>query len=175
MIEIRPVRIEDAKEILDLDIRNRSLFETYSGSNKKDSDYQLDKYRQNIEKLVYEMNNDEGYHYVIVQIEENKIIGTIDLFAVVRHSIQSCMMGYALDAQYSGMGITTFAAKEVIRIAFNELGFHRVEAGVQPVNIGSWKVLEKAGMIREGLNRENVRIKGEWKDHYLYAIVNEKY
>jgi ribosomal-protein-alanine N-acetyltransferase len=67
------------------------------------------------------------------------------------------------------------AAKEVIRIAFNELGFHRVEAGVQPTNIGSVRVLEKAGMIREGLNRSNVRINGEWKDHYLYAIVNENY
>ncbi|WP_323703123.1 GNAT family protein [Mammaliicoccus sp. Dog046] len=175
MIEVRPVELEDAKALLDLDLRNRELFETYSGSNKTDSDYQLKRYRKNIEKQIHEMNNDDGYHYVMVHIEENKVIGTIDLFSVVRHSIQSCMMGYALDAEYSGMGITTFAAKEVIKIAFNELGFHRVEAGVQPDNIGSWKVLEKAGMLREGLNRKNVRIKGEWKDHYLYAIVNEHF
>ena len=175
MIEIRPVKIQDANELLDLDIRNRTLFETYSGADRKNADYQLYNYRKNIEKQLQDMKNDDGYHYVIVQIEENKIVGKIDLFAVVRHNIQSCMMGYALDQAYNGKGITTYAAKEVIKIAFNELGFHRVEAGVQPTNIGSIKVLEKAGMIREGLNRANVRINGEWKDHYLYAIVNDNF
>lgn len=175
MIEIRPVKIEDANELLEIDIRNRELFETYSAADRKDSDYQLYNYRKNIEKYLQDMKNDDGYHYVIIQKEENKIIGTIDLFAVVRHNIQSCMMGYALDEAYSGQGITTIAAKKVIKIAFNELGFHRVEAGAQPTNVGSVRVLEKAGMIREGLNRSNIRVKGEWKDHYLYAIVNENF
>ena len=41
------------------------------------------------------MKNDEGYHYVIVS-DEDKVIGTIDLFSVVRHNIQSCMIGYAM-------------------------------------------------------------------------------
>ncbi|HCW36178.1 GNAT family N-acetyltransferase [Mammaliicoccus sciuri] len=175
MIEIRPVEMNDASELLDIDVRNRALFESYSAADRKDSDYQLYNYRKIIDKHLQDMTEDKGYHYVIVHKEDNKVIGTIDLFAVVRHNIQGCMMGYALDAAYNGKGITTLAAKEVIRIAFNELGFHRVEAGVQPTNIGSVRVLEKAGMIREGLNRSNVRINGEWKDHYLYAIVNENY
>ncbi|GGI39389.1 GNAT family N-acetyltransferase [Mammaliicoccus stepanovicii] len=175
MIEIRQVKFEDAEEILDMDIRNRTRFEMYSGANKKDSDYQLYNYRKNIEKYLEEMKNDDGYHYVIIEGKSHKIIGTINLFAVVRHNMQSCMMGYALDEAYGGKGYATQAAQKLINIAFEELGFHRVEAGVQPVNKASIRVLEKAGMTREGLNRSNVRVNGVWKDHYLYAIVNDRY
>lgn len=174
MVAIRRVEIHDAEEILNMDYRNRTLFETFSAADKKDSDYRLYNYRKKVDKQLQNMKNDEGYHYVIVS-DEDKVIGTIDLFSVVRHNIQSCMIGYAIDEAYSGKGYTTYAAKEVVRIAFEELGFHRVEAGVQPSNIASVRVVEKIGMKREGLNRANVRIKGEWKDHYLYAIVNDKF
>lgn len=174
MVTIRRVEIHDAEEILNMEYRNRILFETFSAADKKDSDYRLYNYRKKIDKQLRNIKNDEGYHYVIVS-DEDKIIGTIDLFNVVRHNIQSCMMGYAIDEAYGGKGYTTYAAKEMIRIAFEELGFHRVEAGVQPSNIASVRVLEKVGMEKEGLNRANVRIKGEWKDHYLYAIVNDKF
>ena len=55
--------------------------------------------------------------------------------------------------------------------AFHVLDLHRIEAGVQPHNIGSIRVLEKAGFQKEGLSRQNVKINGEWKDHYLFAIL----
>ncbi|MDR1201453.1 MAG: GNAT family N-acetyltransferase [Tannerellaceae bacterium] len=45
------------------------------------------------------------------------------------------------------------------------------EAGVATENIRSIKVLEKSGMIREGLRRKILPIRGEWKDNYHYAIV----
>ncbi len=39
-------------------------------------------------------------------------------------------------------------------------------------NIGSIKVLEKVGMIREGMKRANLPIRGEWKDNYIYAVLD---
>ncbi len=55
---------------------------------------------------------------------------------------------------------------------FQVLDLHRIEAGVQPHNLGSIRVLEKAGFQKEGLSRQNVKINGEWKDHYLFAILS---
>ncbi|WP_228097629.1 hypothetical protein [Mammaliicoccus sciuri] len=50
MIEIRPVEMNDASELLDIDVRNRALFESYSATDRKDSDYQLFNYRKIIDK-----------------------------------------------------------------------------------------------------------------------------
>ncbi|AKP46456.1 Ribosomal-protein-S5p-alanine acetyltransferase [Bacillus smithii] len=34
-----------------------------------------------------------------------------------------------------------------------------------PQNIGSIRVLEKAGFHKEGLSKQNVKINGKWEDH----------
>ena len=52
-------------------------------------------------------------------------------------------------------------------------GLHKVEAGVATENKKSVKVLEKTGMTREGLRRKILPIRGEWKDNYHYAIVED--
>ena len=36
-------------------------------------------------------------------------------------------------------------------------------------------VLEKLGMTREGNRRKILPIRGEWKDNYHYAILEEEY
>jgi len=51
------------------------------------------------------------------------------------------------------------------------LDLQKVEAGTATENARSIRVLEKAGMTREGLRRKILPIRGEWKDGYLYAIV----
>jgi ribosomal-protein-alanine N-acetyltransferase len=42
-----------------------------------------------------------------------------------------------------------------------------------PHNIGSIKVLEKAGFHKEGIAKQNVKINGKWEDHQVLAIVND--
>jgi [ribosomal protein S5]-alanine N-acetyltransferase len=65
----------------------------------------------------------------------------------------------------------------LIRTGFEDFGLHKVEAGVATENIRSIRVLEKAGMTREGLRRKILPVRGEWKDNYHYAIVenDERY
>ncbi len=43
---------------------------------------------------------------------------------------------------------------------------------VMPRNLGSIRVLEKAGFHREGIARSNVLINGKWEDHQVLAIIN---
>ena len=64
-----------------------------------------------------------------------------------------------------------YRAKRLIRKGFEDFDLQKVEAGVATENIKSIRVLEKAGMIREGLRRKILPIRGEWKDNYHYAIV----
>ena len=78
---------------------------------------------------------------------------------------------YKLDPQFWGKGYATEVAKKLISTGFEEFNLHKVEAGVAVDNVRSIKVLEKAGMKREGLRRKILPIRGEWVDNYHYAIV----
>jgi ribosomal-protein-alanine N-acetyltransferase len=59
----------------------------------------------------------------------------------------------------------------VIRFGFDNLNLHRIEAGCAVNNIGSIKVLEKAGMVREGKGRQVLPLKTSWSDNFLYSIL----
>ena len=48
------------------------------------------------------------------------------------------------------MGYCTEAAKKLVQIGFENLKLHRIYADTISGNIGSIKVLQKIGMIREG-------------------------
>ncbi len=48
-----------------------------------------------------------------------------------------------------------------------------MEAGVASENTRSIRVLEKIGMTKEGLRRKILPIRGEWKDNYHFAIVED--
>lgn len=80
---------------------------------------------------------------------------------------------YKLFPEYWGKGFATEVAKHLILTGFEKFRLHKVEAGVATDNVGSIRVLEKAGMTREGIRRKILPIRGVWKDNYHYAIVED--
>ncbi|GHB80632.1 GNAT family N-acetyltransferase [Persicitalea jodogahamensis] len=80
---------------------------------------------------------------------------------------------YSLLPAHWEKGYGTELVKRIISFGFKELKLHRVHAGVATENHRSIRVLEKAGMTREGLHRRILPIRGEWKDNYHYAIVED--
>jgi len=40
-----------------------------------------------------------------------------------------------------------------------------------PRNIGSMRVMEKAGFEKEGIERQGVKINGVWEDHQIFSIL----
>jgi len=82
---------------------------------------------------------------------------------------------FKLSPAFWGKGFATELAIRIFQFAFRDLGLHRIEAGVETENVRSIKVLEKLGMIREGIRRKILPIRGEWKDNYHYAILEEEF
>lgn len=101
---------------------------------------------------------------------ENKIVGSITLTpGKGRHACRA-ELGYMLARNYWGKGLMTAVVKQAIAQGFKDLKIHRIEALVDPQNIASQRVLEKAGMKREGLLKNYVIFKGAVRDRYIYAI-----
>jgi RimJ/RimL family protein N-acetyltransferase len=80
-------------------------------------------------------------------------------------------LGYTLRRDTWGQGLATEAARALVEFGFRRLGMHRIWATCHVDNARSARVLEKAGMRREGRLRENVRKDGAWRDSWLYAVV----
>lgn len=78
---------------------------------------------------------------------------------------------YHILPQQWGNGYATEVARQLIHFGFEHRNLHRIEAGVATDNLASIRVLEKAGMQREGLRRKILPIRGKWYDNYMYAIL----
>jgi RimJ/RimL family protein N-acetyltransferase len=84
-------------------------------------------------------------------------------------------IGFMMLARFHGQGLAYEASRELLRIAFDELGMHRVIARLEPRNDPSWRLLERLGMRREAHFLENEWIKGEWQSEYVYALLDREW
>lgn len=172
-IYVRLVQESDAQGLLALEVRNRDFFQNFTGT-REEAFYTLEGQSDRIKSSMALKEEDRGYVFIIAEKGQDEIIGEVILSEVVRENLQSCWIGYFLDKEHNGKGYMTEAVKLVVDYAFETLGLHRLEAGVMPHNIGSIKVLLKAGFHKEGIAKKNVNINGRWEDHQTLAIVKEE-
>jgi RimJ/RimL family protein N-acetyltransferase len=58
---------------------------------------------------------------------------------------------------------------------FEQVRLHRIWAGCDPENLASARVLEKVGMKREARLRENLWMRGRWRDSLIYSILDKEW
>jgi RimJ/RimL family protein N-acetyltransferase len=80
-------------------------------------------------------------------------------------------IGYGLARPFWGQGYATEAARALVGFGFGTLGLHRIFATCDVRNVASARVLEKVGMRREGHLREDKWVRGQWRDSYVYGIL----
>ncbi len=115
-----------------------------------------------------------SYIFCLDLVDTKQFIGLIAL-NIGKPNYLTAEVWYKIDLKYWRQGYTTEALTKLLDYSFNELKFHRIEAGCAVENIASIKVLEKVGMTREGTKRKKLPIRGEWKDNYFYAILEEDF
>jgi [ribosomal protein S5]-alanine N-acetyltransferase len=163
----------DLQALFDIETRNKAFFQQYAP--ERDSDfYSLDGQARRLKEIEERKENGLGYSFGIYLHDTHELIGQIGLFKIERGPAQKGMVGYSLDKFHNGKGYMSEALPLIIEFAFNELKLHRIEAEVMPHNIGSIKLLIKAGFHKEGILKKNVKINGRWEDHQILAILNEE-
>ena len=84
------------------------------------------------------------------------------------------MIGYVLAKPYWGNGYMTEAVRALVRWCLLQPHLHRIWSFVDVENRASYRVLEKAGMEREGVLRRWVvhpTVSDRPRDCYTYAII----
>lgn len=129
---------------------------------------------EDTEAIIYEMvsenEKEDTQKFTFCIKYNNKSIGLIALnLGSKKYEIGE--IWYKFLPEFWNQGFATEALKEIINLGFNNLNLHRIEAGCASKNIGSVKVLEKAGMKREGLKRQHLPLKSGWADCYEYGLL----
>ncbi|MFB8438637.1 GNAT family N-acetyltransferase [Streptomyces niveus] len=86
-------------------------------------------------------------------------------------------LGYRLHRAAWGRGYATEGARALVRKAFTELGTERVTANTMTVNVGSRRVLEKAGLtfVRTYFEDWPEVIEGSEEGDVEYALTREEW
>jgi RimJ/RimL family protein N-acetyltransferase len=108
---------------------------------------------------------------VLVDAEKNKVSGALDLRLASAHRVE---FGYVLARPCWGQGLMTEALTEVVAWVLTQPPIFRISAVCDVENIGSARVMEKAGLTREGLLRRwlvHPNIGGDPRDCFSYARV----
>lgn len=108
---------------------------------------------------------------LVCRSEDLAIVGFFNLSQIVRRSLQSAYLGYAVGKPYAGVGYMREGIQLVLRHAFTNLRLHRIEANIQPGNHASIALARTAGFRREGFSPRYLKISGRWRDHERWAIL----
>jgi ribosomal-protein-alanine N-acetyltransferase len=107
--------------------------------------------------------------------DDDALVGAFNLGDIVRGALCSAYLGYFGFAPHTGQGYMTEGLELALRFAFLRLRLHRVEVNVQPSNLRSLALAERAGFAREGYSPRYLRIAGRWRDHVRCALVAEEW
>ena len=106
--------------------------------------------------------------------ESGRLIGAVELRVKDPANLQG-EFGWTLNQDVWGQGYAREAAAALLRQGFEPMGLHRITATCDTRNRKSWRALEKLGLRREALFRRDVRVKGRWRDTYLYAVLKDEW
>ncbi|HPE69698.1 MAG TPA: GNAT family N-acetyltransferase [Thermotogota bacterium] len=119
-----------------------------------------------------EFSQKEGlvHNWAIVWKEQNRMIGTGGfIWWKIPH--RSAEIGYALSQDFWGRGIMSEAMQAVLHFGFTRMQLNRIQAHCLVDNLGSERVMQKIGMRFEGVSRQEVFSKGQFRDLKRYAIL----
>lgn len=119
-------------------------------------------------------NEGEGLTLGVELAAERRVIGDVILFFRSAED-RGGEVGWVLNPDYGGQGYATEAADEVLRLAFEEFGLHRVVARVDGRNVASQRLCTRLGMRREAHLISNEWFKGEWTDEIDFAMLDAEW
>ena len=134
-----------------------------------------------VTKELYEMwesdyENLDTFRWIVELKDTHELIGTIDVCGKKYFKYDVCEIGYCYGEKFWNKGYGTEILKRVIKYLFEEVGFEVIYANHMSNNPASGKVMEKAGMKKEGIFRGRTIDKdGIRNDLISYSINKEEY
>jgi len=106
--------------------------------------------------------------FIMTHVPSQTIIGKIGIW-------QSSEIGFLISRAYWRQGLVSEALQAVIPYSFDEKGYERITADVDPRNDASIKILEKHGFVMTGRREKTFKIGGLWVDSVDLVLERTKW
>jgi RimJ/RimL family protein N-acetyltransferase len=84
-------------------------------------------------------------------------------------------IGWSLAPAARGRGIASEAAGALLKLGFEDLHFHRIDAKLDALNTASAALCERLGMRLESRQVDKWHYKGQWATEVVYALLAEEW
>lgn len=161
---LRDLEIQDSQAIFENINNDRDVLRYYLAPyhEKANEEY--------IQSTIDFHRKTQRYCWAIVLKESAAVIGMINQCNSLNIFMQNVELGYAIGRKYWNKGYVTEAVLAVKDFLF-ERGIHKLYCGCVLENIASRRVMEKAGMILEGIRRDEFYYHDQyWDVAYLYCL-----
>jgi len=153
---LRPLDSDDTIDLFTLIDSNRKRLEDFfAGTVIRNKT--LDDTRQFVPEVLAKSGNRTYFPFVIVDKTTNKMIGYTDI-KNIDWNIPKAEIGYFIDKDYEGKGVTSKAVEKIVEYCFDELKLHKIFLRTHESNIASQKIAEKLGFIVEGNIRSDYKM-----------------
>lgn len=117
---------------------------------------------------------DHNFVFAIRTQSTNQLVGCINLGLNFKHD--SGVVGYWIGHDYWGKGYATEALAKIVEFGFEKKSLHKIWAEHKTFNVPSGRVMEKVGMIHEGIKRSHFK-QGEdqYVDMSIKSILRQEY
>lgn len=130
----------------------------------------IDTTKDFLRRCIQCWKDNTAFPWVITRKDDHALLGMIEM----RIDLFRADFGYGIAKQYWGNGYMTEATQAIIQWALQQEGIYRVWAVCDVENTASARVMEKAGMQKEGILRRFIlhpNLSSEPRDCYCYSIV----
>jgi len=118
--------------------------------------------------------DDESISLAVERREDGALLGYVSIWLRSRLHRQ-VEIGFVFHPDAQGRGYAGEAARELLVLAFERLGAHRVFGRTDARNEASAALMRRLGMREEAHLREAEIFKGEWGDELVFAILEEEW
>lgn len=115
----------------------------------------------------------QSIHYAVTE-DGGEYLGTISLKNLDLKA-QNAEYAIVLRKKAQGRGLAFAATKEILRMAFIELGMERVYLNVLRENQKAIRLYERCGFVYEGEFRNHLFLGGEYRMLKWYGMLKEEY
>jgi RimJ/RimL family protein N-acetyltransferase len=117
---------------------------------------------------------DELISLAVEPREGGPLLGYLSIWLRSREHRQ-VEIGFVFHPDHQGRGYATESARELLVLAFERLGAHRVFGRTDARNEASAALMRRLGMREEAHFREAEAFKGEWGDELVFAILEDEW
>ena len=131
--------------------------------------YSIDESRAWIEHCIEAYAGGREYNFTVTDAD-GRLLGGCGLNRV-QNDHRVANLGYWVRTSATGRGVATAATMLLAEFAFRDTDLNRLEIIASTRNVGSVRVAERAGAIREAVVRSRLFIHGEAHDAVQFALV----